>query len=100
MIQFFKRLFAPAPTHTNDGFYHDGDKVSCQKCNRSLRIKYFPRKGIMTGNPSALKGFAIKCTSCAALFCVDCALDAGLIACCPKCKGSIATFTEGNPVHE
>jgi len=102
-MSWLTKLFGGSGTSreetSDDGLYHDGDKVKCPFCSQSLRIKYFPNTGIMVGGPDAAKGVAIRCGSCGSLTCTDCAIRAGrFLACCPKCKGPIVTFTEGIPV--
>ena len=95
MMEFLKNLFSRQeksqtgnPKPGNHTVYREGDKVKCEVCGESLKVKYHDPGRIVLITPDSLKGVALRCQSCGFIVCDPCSMSAGDLAVpiCPKCK--------------
>lgn len=68
--------------------YHEGQMVSCEKCEKQVRVQ-FQKKGTMAiADPQALQTAALGCQDCGFITCYSCASASGqMMLVCPSCKG-------------
>jgi hypothetical protein len=70
----------------------DGDTVSCNRCDRELRVELRSQGGIMVAVDGAFDGIAMICTECGRVLCEPCASAASdnpHMLKCDRCHGGV-----------
>jgi hypothetical protein len=70
----------------------DGDRVSCGRCHRELRVELKSQGGIMIAVDGSFDGIAMICTRCGRILCEPCASAASdnrHMLKCDRCRGGV-----------
>jgi len=73
----------------NQASYRDGDKATCGKCGRILRVTYENQNNkFAVADPKVTEKWALRCQGCGFICCTSCAVGPSLqgVPVCPSCK--------------
>lgn len=102
---FFSRIFKKSTrtilAGSTNRVYVDGDRVACEKCGKSLEVRY-GSKQIALGTPETMAKVALKCQRCGFVTCTSCALPGGAtkqgtLPVCPGCGSKGGPYLFATP---
>ncbi len=67
--------------------YRDGQNIPCEKCGKSVRVKWFPNKQLVVVPVKEREELALRCKACGFITCDACAHpNDSFFPVCPSCK--------------
>ena len=89
-MTWLQKLFgADAPNAPRKQHYREGETVQCEKCRKSVTVKFHQPGKAAFATKDTLRTVALKCQDCGFVVCASCAMPpGGGGAVCPSCKTS------------